>query len=304
MRQNCQINQWFQNDFLLPSRIIFEQDGAEPAVERTSEKKLEAPAVSEVRQDVSETLEETKNLEEKIERLERENKELRTKLAEREAALEKSDLEVVELKSLVRVDPVTRALTRRALEKELQVRIKKIDGSRERGRRSSESHHFSILFVDIDHFKQINDTLGHDIGDATLKEFIELLKANLRDSDLIGKYGGEEFIVILEGASEEDAAKKAEALRQTVQDQLKTLILGHCPDEKDKVEALRGGTMSVGVASYSTDSPTDLSMEELMKRADQAMYHSKNNGRNRVTVYDPDTIDPKDEEMAEKDTES
>jgi len=229
--------------------------------------------------------------------------ELTAQLAASEEARAESDEENQKLKLEAREDPLTGALTRRTLEKELRAKINNIDGSREEGRRSSEHNNLSILFIDVDHFKQINDTLNHKIGDAALQEFVKLLQSQLRTDDLLCRFGGEEFMVILDETSEEDAARKAEELRKVVEEQFRTLILGHCPHKIDKVGAL-DGTMSIGVASYSTKSPTDLSADELITRADEAMYHSKNTGRNKVTIYDPKTISPKDTKMAEEDIKS
>lgn len=240
MKRNCQIYQWYQNNPFAPSRMVFEHGSAEPDVEDPegmtdtirkptlhedeepipptqrsarsrelttpeSTKRKKIQTATSVRSSVGETLED------KVTRLEEENKELREKLAESENAYKESNKEIIELKNLIRVDKVTKALTRNTIEKEIEARMNKITGSREEGRRSKEFQHLSILFVDMDNFKKVNDGLDHKIGDAALMEFVQLIKSNIRKdgTDLVGKYGGDEFIIILDGASEEDAVKKS-----------------------------------------------------------------------------------------------
>jgi two-component system, cell cycle response regulator len=136
------------------------------------------------------------------------------------------------------------------------------------------SRNLALIMVDIDHFKKINDTYGHSVGDSVLNHVAQLMNSSIRASDWLGRYGGEEFLVIASEASCTDAVRVAERLR---------LAVGDNP-------FISGGltispTVSIGIANtHSIVSPTP---EALVMIADSALYRAKNNGRNRVEV-DPD----------------
>lgn len=130
--------------------------------------------------------------------------------------------------------------------------------------RLARKKRFTLILVDIDHFKQINDTYGHEVGDAVLQEVSDCLHHQIRAGDVIGRWGGEEFLII---ASEEDgqgALQLAHRLRETLQNY--------------KLESNLSVTASFGV-SLSREDDT---VTTLLKRADLALYRAKNNGRNRV----------------------
>ncbi len=129
---------------------------------------------------------------------------------------------------------------------------------------------FSVLFIDLDHFKSVNDTYGHDAGDAVLKAVAKTLQANIRRSDFLGRVGGEEFSAFLPNASTPSAVQVAESVRQAVE---KTM-----PDIGTKTLKI---TASIGVASSSGSVQ---SMQLIQREADQAMYVAKANGRNRVSL--------------------
>ncbi|CAA6603731.1 Response regulator containing a CheY-like receiver domain and a GGDEF domain [Rhodospirillaceae bacterium LM-1] len=134
---------------------------------------------------------------------------------------------------------------------------------------------FSLLALDIDHFKRINDTQGHAIGDSALKAFVQACRTALREYDILGRLGGEEFGVALPNTGAEGALVIAQRLRQHVQDIRLTLPNG------DDLQF----TVSVGVAVFlPDDEPMVGGISALMEKADQAMYRSKNEGRNRVTL--------------------
>ena len=123
---------------------------------------------------------------------------------------------------------------------------------------------FSIIYFDIDYFKKVNDEYGHDIGDHVLQEFSSLVKNNIRPSDLFGRWGGEEFIIISTNQTLTGATQFAERLRKTI--------------ESHSFRYVENVTSSFGVAAYELgDVP-----KTLIKRADQALYVAKNNGRNKV----------------------
>ncbi len=127
---------------------------------------------------------------------------------------------------------------------------------------------FSLLMVDIDHFKTVNDTHGHLVGDAVLVQLARIFKETLRILDSAGRYGGEEFLIVLGQADLQQALQTAERIRLAVQQYIFT-----CEDV-----TLRA-TISIGVAEMSTE---DMTINELIGRADQALYDAKEHGRNRV----------------------
>jgi two-component system cell cycle response regulator len=128
----------------------------------------------------------------------------------------------------------------------------------------------SALLVDIDHFKRINDTFGHDIGDEVLREFSVRLATNVRAIDLACRYGGEEFVVIMPDTELKDALRIAERLR---------LHVAGTPFKAPGLSEPLTVTISVGVACTigAEDTP-----EALLKRADAAVYEAKAHGRNQV----------------------
>lgn len=125
---------------------------------------------------------------------------------------------------------------------------------------------FSIILLDVDYFKVINDTYGHIIGDSVLQQIASLLKNSSRNLDLVGRWGGEEFILILKETNLTNARNLARKICLT--------IANHTFDIQLKL------TASFGVAEYSDGE----SIDELFKRTDKALYKAKNNGRNRVEV--------------------
>jgi two-component system cell cycle response regulator len=130
----------------------------------------------------------------------------------------------------------------------------------------------SILMIDIDHFKKINDGFGHDVGDMVLREFSVLLASNVRAIDLPCRYGGEEFIVVMPGTDADAALRIAERIRKSVSET--SFSLG------SEGEAL-AVTVSIGLACADGDMDTP---ETLLKRADEAVYGAKAGGRNQVIV--------------------
>lgn len=143
--------------------------------------------------------------------------------------------------------------------------------------RSLRSQHiFSILMLDIDHFKVVNDTYGHDVGDVVLKELVSVLRPIVRDSDTFARLGGEEFVILLPETLLEDAIAYAERIRKNVEEHnIKT-------EHKDI-----SITLSIGVARFSSDEEDPYAT---LKNADKALYKAKNGGRNRVCSYQDFTV--------------
>jgi two-component system, cell cycle response regulator len=136
------------------------------------------------------------------------------------------------------------------------------------------ARNLALIMVDVDHFKKINDTHGHSVGDSVLIHIAQLMNSSIRASDWLGRYGGEEFLVIASESPGNDATRLAERLRLAVADN--PLTSG---------ELTISSTISIGIANtHSLTTPTP---EGLVRIADAALYRAKNNGRNRIEV-DPD----------------
>jgi diguanylate cyclase (GGDEF)-like protein len=127
----------------------------------------------------------------------------------------------------------------------------------------------SLIFFDIDHFKAINDTYGHNCGDITLASSAKWIKESLRDSDIIFRYGGEEFVILLSDTDTHGAELLAERIRTSIESH--TIAYGM---ETIKI------TASLGVSTLRNDD----TIESFLKRADEAMYAAKNSGRNQVVA--------------------
>jgi diguanylate cyclase (GGDEF)-like protein len=130
---------------------------------------------------------------------------------------------------------------------------------------------FSFLMIDIDNFKDYNDRYGHLVGDAILREVTNVIKENIRQIDLVGRYGGEEFSIILTETDEEQARYAAERIRQAIADKVIKIY-----DEQLKV------TISIGISIFPYNADN---VSALIDTADQALYRSKELGRNKVCVY-------------------
>lgn len=134
-----------------------------------------------------------------------------------------------------------------------------------------EKRECSALLIDIDHFKRVNDDYDHFVGDAVIRHVTSEIKRNIRESDFFGRWGGEEFIVLLRDAGIDDAYRQAERLRRAVKD--KPYI-----HEDNQILV----TISIGIAQYLHGE----SEEKLLFRADQALYHAKENGRDRTERFE------------------
>lgn len=128
----------------------------------------------------------------------------------------------------------------------------------------------SLLMLDVDHFKQVNDTYGHAVGDMALQHITEVMRTNVRNVDTVARLGGEEFVIVMPDTHETFAVRIADRLRQRVAETAMVL-----PDG-------RSLSVTVSIGCAMRDSPEDDTVEALMQRADQALYRAKNAGRNRV----------------------
>jgi diguanylate cyclase (GGDEF)-like protein len=168
-----------------------------------------------------------------------------------------------QLQQLAALDPLTGVLNRRFG----MVRLRE-----EYSRSVRKDIPLGVLMLDIDHFKQINDTYGHVVGDRVLKNLALQIRQGMREGDILLRYGGEEFLVILPGAAKGDAYDIAEKIRHIVRESITTY-----GENRIKI------SVSVGCDAYPESSiNTEL---ELIENADEAMYRAKNSGRDRVVTH-------------------
>lgn len=171
-----------------------------------------------------------------------------------------------QLEALATSDPLTGARNRRAFLAQMDMKLERL--------RLGIGRSFALIMLDVDHFKRVNDTYGHAVGDEVLKHLVLTVSKCLRKEDMLGRLGGEEFAVLLPGLDREVALKRAESLRQTVEC-LQVEVPGQVPIRF---------TISLGVCVVEH---SDVSVALCLERADAAMYHAKRNGRNRVTCWSP-----------------
>jgi diguanylate cyclase (GGDEF)-like protein len=169
----------------------------------------------------------------------------------------------LELRRIAQVDHLTGAASRRGFTLELEKAMARFKRS---------GHPTALILLDIDHFKQVNDTYGHAVGDFVLKTVAGALSGQMRRGDTLGRLGGEEFGILLQDTRKSPALETAERLRMHLQ----SLQIAHQP-------AFRV-TASFGASNLD---PQITSVEEWLARADQAMYEAKRTGRNRSCVADP-----------------
>ena len=161
-------------------------------------------------------------------------------------------------------DYLTGLRTRGYFEQQLELEFKRAERKRQK---------FSLLMVDIDHFKQLNDTFGHHIGDQVLRDIASILMKDMREVDTVARYGGEEFVLILPETTQAGAAYVADRLRRAVE---QAKFFAGSPD------AIQHLTISIGIAVFDTDAQFK---RDLIEFADAALYAAKHAGRNRVVCY-------------------
>lgn len=160
-------------------------------------------------------------------------------------------------------DPMTGLNNRRFLEEYVETLVSNVQ---------RKKTNLAILMLDLDFFKMVNDTYGHDAGDAVLKALAKVLKQSVRASDMVIRYGGEEFLIILQESDRQNADLVAEKIRAAVE-KLKTPVAGVVIEK----------TISIGLSDFPTDSDT---FWQAVKYADVALYQAKDTGRNRVVRFE------------------
>ncbi|MCX7655234.1 MAG: diguanylate cyclase [Treponemataceae bacterium] len=191
-----------------------------------------------------------------VKEIEERNKVLERLVAEKTEELRRAN---EELNRLAIIDRLTGLYNRFKLEEVLRIEY-------ERAERYGRI--FSIILFDIDHFKKVNDTFGHPVGDQLLQQFAKIVSKGVRNTDFCGRWGGEEFLVICPETPAQGARILAENLRTTI--------------ESLQFDQVKHKTASFGVTNYH---PRE-SLEELLRRVDQALYKAKRQGRNRVVVME------------------
>lgn len=184
---------------------------------------------------------------------------LRVNLQEKIALIREERYEARRLQELAERDPLTNLLNRRALEEAATRRIQNA---------TINGHELAVMIVDIDHFKSVNDTFGHQAGDEVIKGVATQLSQTLRGSDLIGRLGGEEFVVLFDHKGSKHASKLAERVRVSIEASSGTR------------EPPIAVTVSIGVTTRPADS--GIGWHDLLSIADKRLYRAKRQGRNRV----------------------
>lgn len=194
-----------------------------------------------------------------------------TRKTKKDLDIEKLETEIQRLEKLVYCDELTSILNRRGFNDIAGKMFKYIYSAHGlKNNRQSDKLPFSVIFIDIDNFKKINDKYGHDEGDKVLKHTAKIMKMILRDSDIYARWGGEEFIVALPYSGRKTAVRVAEKLCNAFAES--EIKLG------GNIEKV---TMSVGIVMHNDEK----TLHKMIEKADQAMYKAKKNGKNQVVTF-------------------
>jgi diguanylate cyclase (GGDEF)-like protein len=177
------------------------------------------------------------------------------------------------LEEMAGTDPLTRIYNRRVFREWCM---------KEMSRSNQLGSPFSVMMIDIDHFKQINDRFGHHNGDAVICLAVEQMQNSIRGIDVLGRWGGEEFVALLPGASIAGALTIAQRLRGNIEKLSLSNLLSHTSAGSEPPRL----TVSLGIATYR--GPSD-HIDHMLVRADDALYRAKQTGRNRVSTEQEDT---------------
>ncbi len=199
--------------------------------------------------------------EQQLKKANKEIQRLRQHVRQVKQELSRVSIEAESLEKEVLLDPLTGIHNRRAYEKRVREELNRF---------LSHGQVFSMLLIDIDHFKDVNDRYGHWTGDRCLEEFTKLVKSTLRGTDFLARYGGEEFVALLPGTDSEGISTASERIRQIIE---RARFMYR--DQQIPITVSIGGTHV---------KPGDQSSETIFNRVDTAMYKAKQSGRNRVVL--------------------
>ncbi len=192
-------------------------------------------------------------------------KRLQTRMKISSDDLKQLQLELEESQQEAQTDSLTLLINRRGLEKRFEL---------ERIRAKQNNAPFAVIMADIDHFKKVNDEFGHLVGDSLLRSIANMLKIHLRKNDIAARYGGEEFLILLPETDIEGAKAVGNKIRKSLS--LKEWKIKETGKSMGKI------TVSMGISLYKFNE----SEENLIKRADDALYIAKHNGRNKIITQD------------------
>ncbi|HVJ42336.1 MAG TPA: diguanylate cyclase [Dongiaceae bacterium] len=213
------------------------------------------------------------------------NRQLQDEIAQRQAAENARETLIHQLRDQAEHDPLTGALNRRAF---LAM------AERDRRRLRREGGRLAVIMFDIDHFKRVNDNYGHGTGDEVIRQIAAIARQTVRDTDLLCRYGGEEFAVLISDPDARNAVAVAERLRRSVA----ALKFSAMPQQAEAGSAAQSGAqgetspasfqvaISLGVTIAAANDLPEGDLDSLLEHADQALYMAKRSGRNR-TVIDP-----------------
>lgn len=188
----------------------------------------------------------------------------------------------VELFGMAKEDELTKLPNRRSFNEQSEIAVNNA---------KENKYGIGMIMFDIDDFKKINDNYGHPVGDTALKEISKIIKESFRKEDIIGRYGGEEFCVLItfkgdknEKQIKEETKRKAETIRLNIEEHFKENLIETENISKDKANNIVG-TISVGYTSSKFNENSNISASTLIKRADTASYLSKKTGKNKTNAY-------------------
>jgi diguanylate cyclase len=192
------------------------------------------------------------------------NQQTQQRLSQAEIRLQAQQRQLADVTVAAKTDALTGLMNRRALDEELRRAIAEFQ---KQGRPAT------LLLLDVDHFKRFNDTHGHPAGDLALKLLADVLLAHSRESDVVTRYGGEDFGVVFRGAKAASVCQRGETMRNAI---------GQSP------VAIEHSALRITASSGLTEIQVGADPESLLKRADEALYAAKRQGRNRVVSWQPD----------------
>ncbi len=193
-------------------------------------------------------------------------------MVEKEGKIDSLESKVGDLNAELGIDPLTQIPNYKALRGKLDREVERVQRGYWRTNNAEEAKKVlptSVIMIDADDFKKYNDSYGHQAGNDALKKIAEIMKKEVRKIDLVGRYGGEEFVAVLTEANKEQAYNVAERIRESAENSGLKYPISLC----------------LGIADTSDVTFGENTVDELIEKADKAMYHSKNSGKNQTTIY-------------------